>query len=177
MCARVRFCVSVSQTGLVVHAARWSYVNRAVSHLLWPGWESSGGPGSLWVPDLHVIHSWGEGTGLEWGEYKSAQIQTGKIEKGKLGREEGGWSMSEGRLVRLRGLAACAVEEFGYDERRDELDEFWLPLSHCHSNHHGGFIPPAPLASLFSPRAFPSYVASPSHLLTALIGMNQFLKL
>lgn len=55
--ARVRFCVSVSQTGLVVHAARWSYVNRAVSHLLWPGWESSGGPGSLWVPDLHVIHS------------------------------------------------------------------------------------------------------------------------
>lgn len=63
MCALVRFCVSVSQTGLVVHAARWSYVNRAVSHLLWPSWESSGGPGSLWVPDLHVIHSWGEGMG------------------------------------------------------------------------------------------------------------------
>lgn len=34
--------------------AAWrSYVNRAVSHLLWPGWESSGGPGSFWVPGLH----------------------------------------------------------------------------------------------------------------------------
>lgn len=86
--------------------------------------------------------------------------------------------MSEGRLVRLRGgLAACAVEEFEYDEHKDELDEFWLPLSHCHSNHHGGFIPPALLASLFSPLASPGYVASPSHLLTTLIGMNQFLKL
>lgn len=39
------------------------------------------------------------------------------------------------------------------------------------------FIPPALLASLFSPHASPSYVASPSHLLTTLIGMNQFLKL
>lgn len=103
-CARVRFCVSVSQTRLVVHAARWSYVNRAVSHLLWPGWESSGGPGSLWVPDLHVIHSWGGARGLGWGEYESAQIQTRKIEKGegRKKREEGGWSASEGRVVRLR---------------------------------------------------------------------------
>lgn len=33
------------------------------------------------------------------------------------------------------------MKELGYDEHKDEQDEFWLPLSHCHSNHHGGFYP------------------------------------
>lgn len=66
------------------------YVNRAVSHLLWPGWESSGGPGSLWVPGLHVIHSW---LGDRGGKFKSAQIQTvktgrGEMEQRKAGRKE-----------------------------------------------------------------------------------------
>lgn len=54
--------------------------------MLWPGWESSGGPGSLWVPGLHVIHNW---PGDRGGKFKSAQIQTVK-ERGGNGTEEGG---------------------------------------------------------------------------------------
>lgn len=78
-----------------MHAARWSYVNRAVSHLLWPGWESSGGPGSLWVPDLHVIHSWGGGMGLGWGGVRVCPNPNKENRKGG-GQEEKG----RGRMKR-----------------------------------------------------------------------------
>lgn len=80
--------------GLVLHTACWSYVNRAVSHLLWPGWESSVGPGSLWVPGLCVIHGWlgdkdeGEGGVLHVCPHPNSvgKEKRGKCKKG--GREE-----------------------------------------------------------------------------------------
>lgn len=77
-------CLCVTQSGLVLRAACWSYVNRAVSHLLWPGWESSGGPGSHWVPGLHVIHS------LVGGQRGEAQFCPNPNSEGKWGTEEGG---------------------------------------------------------------------------------------
>lgn len=145
-------CVCVIQKKLVLHAACWSYVNRAVSHLLWPGWESSGGPGRLWVPDLHVIHSWLGGTQGEGGGGRVCPNPNSEKREGGEARrkEKWGWvSWAAG------GLAACAVKEFGYDEHKDELDEFWLPLSHCHSNHHGGFYPSCTLGLII----FSSYVS------------------
>lgn len=59
--------------------------------MLWLGWESSEGPGSLWVHGPHVIHSW---LGNRGGKFKSAQIQTekeerrGEREQKKAGRKQ-----------------------------------------------------------------------------------------
>lgn len=95
MCACVFVCVI--QKKLILHAACWSYVNRAVSHLLWLGWESSGGPCSLWVPDLHVIHSRLGGTRGEGGGVRVCPNPNSEKREG--GRQEE--KRSEG-LVRLR---------------------------------------------------------------------------
>lgn len=93
VCVHVFVCVCQCISRLVLHTACWSYVNRAVSHLLWPGWESSGGPGSLWVPDLHVIHSWGGvcvggGNGWGWGSTSLPKSKHWKERRGKAGRKE-----------------------------------------------------------------------------------------
>lgn len=85
-------------------------------------------------------------------------------------------------------LAVCketsAAEEFGYVELKMNSMSLGfpdcLPSSSTQSlslQSSWRFILPALLASLFSLPASLPYVASPSPLLTTLIGMNQFLKL
>ena len=107
-------CVCVTSTGLVLPAACWSYVNRAVSHLLWPGWESSGGPGSLWVPGLRVIHSWlGDSEGGSSSLPESKQWRK---------RKRRGW-MEQRKAVRKRKCGGGAGARAG--GREGGADGWW----------------------------------------------------